>query len=72
MATRAAMVSRDAEIQKRLEAAVHALAERFDVEPAPPFPPVRDQTYRAIDEREQLVMTLERIVAATEKETAHA
>lgn len=68
MATRAAKAGRDAAIQKRLDAAVFALSARFGTEPAPAFPPVRDPEYRAIDERERLAITLERVVAATEKE----
>lgn len=64
MATRAAMAARDSDVQKRLVRAVDTLAGAFGVEPAPPFPPVRDPAYRVIDEREQLTMTLERIVAA--------
>lgn len=68
MATRAAKAGRDATIQKRLDTAVVALSARFGAEPAPAFPPVRDPEYRAIDERERLAITLERVVAATEKE----
>jgi hypothetical protein len=67
VATRAAMAAREAEVQKRLEAAVTTLALRFNVEPAPPFAPVRDAQYRAIDEREQLVLTLEALVDASEQ-----
>lgn len=67
MATRAAMAYRDAEVQKRLDQAVSALAERFQIEPPPPFPPVRDQQYRAIDERDWMATTLERVAAAAEE-----
>lgn len=68
MATRAAKAGRDAEIQQRIARAVETLSAVFEVEPAPAFPFVRDPEYRAIDEREQMAMTLERIVEATEKE----
>lgn len=67
MATRAAKAARDAGVQRRLDSAVTTLAERFGVETPPPYPPVRDQEYRAIDEREWLAATLERIVAATKE-----
>lgn len=68
MATRAAMVAREAEINRRQEAAVGTLVQRFAVELPPPFPPVRDPAYRALDEREWLAIALERIVEATAKE----
>lgn len=68
MATRAANAGRAAEIQKRETAAVETLAAFFEVNVAPAFPFVRDREYRLNDERERLVITLERIVAATEKE----
>jgi hypothetical protein len=68
MATRAANAGRAAEIQKRETAAVESLAEVFGVEVAPAFPFVRDREYRLNDERERLVMTLERIVAKAQEE----
>jgi hypothetical protein len=70
MATRAAKAGRDAEIQKRQMAVVAALAEAFGVEPAPAFPFVRDPEFRAIDEREVMTITLERILAAAQEEAA--
>jgi hypothetical protein len=66
MATRAAKVGRQADIDKRTDAAISTLADRYGVEVAPAFPPVRDPEFRALDERERLLITLERIVEATE------
>ncbi len=68
MATRAAKAGRDADIQRRLDAAVTSLADRFRIDVPPPAPPVRDQEFRALDERERLTVMLERIAAATRKE----
>lgn len=68
MATRAAKAARQAEIDKRTDAAVSALCERFGVEVAPAFTPVRDPEWRDIDERERLVITIERIVEAVEED----
>lgn len=70
MATRAAKAGRDAEIQKRLAAAIAELAAIFEVEPPPAFPFVRDPEFRAIDEREVMTITLERILTATQQEAA--
>lgn len=68
MATRAAISHRDAEVQKRLEAAVASLADRAGVA-LPDHPPfVRDAAYRAVDGREWLTTTLERIVEASTPE----
>lgn len=64
MATRAAKVFRDAEIQKRLDAATEALALRLGVALPPVSPYVRDPEFRAIDERERMAVILERVVAA--------
>jgi hypothetical protein len=72
MATRAAMAYRDAEIQKRLDAAVTTLADRFAVDLPPPFPPVRNAEFRALDERDWLTITLERLVDATQSERSAA
>lgn len=68
MATRAAKAARQADIDTRADAAIGALSQRFGVTEAPAFAPVRDPEYRALDERERLVMTLERIVEATKEE----
>lgn len=66
MATRAAIAYRDAEVTKRLMAAVETLAERAKVA-LPERPPyVRDAAFRAVDERDWLATTLETIVASTQ------
>lgn len=65
MATRAALAYRDAEVQKRLLAAVTALAERAKVALSEHPPHVRDAAFRAVDERDWLATALESIVAST-------
>jgi hypothetical protein len=64
MATRAAMVARDADVQARLDRAVLALALRVGIElpPAPIY--ARDPYFRQIDERERMAVILERLLGA--------
>lgn len=64
MATRAAKVARDADIQKRLDAAITALSERIGIDIPPAFPYVRDPEFRAIDERDRMATILERVLEA--------
>lgn len=70
MATRAAKAEMQDNATRRIDAAVKTLQERFNLDPLPARPLVRDPEFIRIQQSEDFATVLEGVVAATAPKAA--